>query len=206
MLAELHYFFTVVVAIFVIVDPFALVPVYLSLTERFTDTERRTIRRKATLIALGILVTFAITGLSIFNVFSITLPAFKIAGGILLLNFGISTLNSKRERVTRGEHDEGMEREDISIFPLATPLLAGPGAISTVVLMSTQAQGPGRVAELILAIVIVLAISHLFLRAAPLIFRVLGRTGLNLITRIMGIILTAIAVQFIINGIKETFF
>jgi len=204
-MAEFNLFLNTCIALFVIVDPFAVVPVYLTLTERFTSLERRHIRRKATVVACGMLIIFAVTGLGIFNVFGITLPAFRIAGGILLLTFGITQLNSKRVRMTDKEQEEGLEKDDVSIFPLGTPLLAGPGAISTVVLYSTQANTSLRMAELVLAIIVVLALSHLLLRVAPFLLHVLGRTGLNLITRLMGIILTAIAVQFIINGVREAF-
>ena len=202
---HLLYFFNTFVAVFVIVDPFAVVPVYLSLTERFTQEERRRIRHKASMVALCVLTVFAITGMGIFNIFHITLPAFRIAGGILLLIFGINQLNSKRVRVTEEEQQEGMESEDISVFPLATPLLAGPGSISTVVLFSTKAQGQIQFGLLLLSIICVILVCHLFLRIAPLIFRLLGTAGLNLLTRLMGIILTAVAVQTIINGIRAAF-
>jgi multiple antibiotic resistance protein len=204
--AEFSYFLNTFIAIFVIVDPFAVLPVYLTLTDRFTDRERTHIRRKASLIAFGLLAMFALTGLSVFHVFGITLPAFRIAGGILLLLLGISQLNSKRERVTQVEEAEGMEKDDISVFPLGMPLLAGPGSISTVILYSSRADSALRKGELFLAILCVIGLSYLLLKAGPLIYRFLGRTGLNLITRLMGIILTAIAVQFIITGIKEAFF
>src|SRR5436190_788689 len=134
MRTEFLYLINTIVALFVIVDPFAVVPVYLTLTERFTHPERRTIRRKASVVATGILVTFALTGLGIFNLFGITLPAFQIAGGILMLMLGTAQLGANRARVKPEEREEGLERDDISIFPLATPLIAGPGSISTVVL------------------------------------------------------------------------
>lgn len=204
-LAEATYILNTAVALFVIVDPFALIPVYLTLTERFDKLERRHIRRKATTIAALILVFFALTGLGLFRLFSITMPAFQIAGGILLLVFGLTQLNQQRVRVTPKETEEGLHRDDISIFPLATPLLAGPGAISTVVLFSSQATTPLRTLNLLIAIVMVLSAAHFLLRLAPVLYRFLGRTGLNLITRIMGIIICAIAVQFMINGIRTAF-
>lgn len=191
------------IAVFVIVDPFAMVPVYLILTERYTADAVVYTRRKATLVAFGILATFGVTGLSVFNLFGITLPAFQIAGGILLLILGIAQLNATRTRVKPEETNEGMDREDISVFPLGTPLLAGPGAISTVVLYSSQMKGVTGTVQLILAITLALLCSFLVLKGAHLLYRVLGRTGLNLLTRIMGLILTAVAVQFIINGVRE---
>lgn len=199
---ELLYVLQTFVAIFVIVDPFAVVPVYLSLTEKYSPEGIVHTRRKATLVAFGVLGTFALTGLTVFNLFGITLPAFQIAGGILLLLLGISQLNNNRARVKPEETSEGMEKDDVSVFPLGTPLLAGPGAISTVVLLSTQAKTWIRNVELMIALVAAMAAAYLCLKAAPYLFKLLGKTGLNLLTRIMGLILTAIAVQFMLNGIK----
>ena len=189
------------VALFVIVDPFAMVPVYLTLTERFSAEAVKRTRRKAAFVAFGILATFGLTGLSVFNLFGITLPAFQIAGGILLLLLGIAQLNNNRPRVKPEETEEGLDREDISVFPLGTPLLAGPGAISTVVLYSTKMKGVEGTVQLIVALILALIATYAVLKGAHFLFRWLGRTGLNLLTRIMGLILTANAVQFILNGI-----
>ncbi len=202
MAAFLDHFVASFIAIFVIVDPFAVIPVYLGFSGRFSDQDLSIIRRKATIVATGMLLVFAISGMSIFNVFGITLPAFKIAGGLLLLILGINQLNSKRDRVQADERAESLERDDVSIFPLATPLLAGPGAISTVVLFSARAQGqPPKIIGLVLAVIVAMLASFLVLKLAPFLFRVLGKTGLNLLTRVMAIILTAIAVQSIVDGV-----
>ena len=198
---EVVYLLHTFIAVFVIVDPFAMVPVYLSLTARYTPHEVDMVRRRASYIACSILLLFAVSGLSIFRVFGITLPAFQIAGGILLLLLGISQLNNTRMRVQPEETTEGMERDDISVFPLGTPLLAGPGAISTVVLLSSQTRGVLRVAELLIAVAAAMLASYFVLRSAHLLLKVLGRTGLNLFTRLMGLILTAISIQFMINGV-----
>jgi multiple antibiotic resistance protein len=189
------------VSIFVIVDPFAVIPVYLGLTDRFTTEALVRIRRKATLVACCILVFFAVTGMSLFNFFGTTLPAFQIAGGLLLFKFGIEQLAANRTRVKEEERDESLHREDISVFPLATPLLAGPGAISTVVLQSSKAKSTPSLMALCLAIILAVIACNLVLKLGPLLFRLIGTTGLNLLTRLMGLILTAVAVQFVINGI-----
>jgi multiple antibiotic resistance protein len=196
------YIFSSLVAIFVVVDPFAVVPVYLSVTARLSPQSLKETLRRAILVALGVLITFAITGLKIFNVFGITLPAFQIAGGILILLFGIAQLNGTRTRFRDDEKQESLERDDVSVFPIGTPLLAGPGAISTVVLLATEAKNSWQVLGLVVAIAGALAGAYLVLRAAQVLFRYLGKTGLNLLTRLMGIILTALAVQFVINGIQ----
>lgn len=190
------------ISIFVIVDPFAVIPVYLGLTDRFTPESLVKIRRKATFVACCILIVFAVTGMSLFNFFGTTLPAFQIAGGLLLFKFGIDQLGANRTRVKDEERDESLHREDISIFPLATPLLAGPGAISTVVLQSSKAKTSTSIFLLCIAIVLAVALCNLVLKMGPLLYRVIGTTGLNLLTRLMGLILTAVAVQFIINGLS----
>jgi len=197
---EILYVLRTFVAVFVIVDPFAMVPVYLSLTERFSPDGIRATRRKASLVAFGILSVFAMTGLTVFHLFGITLAAFQIAGGILLLLLGIQQLNNSRTRVKPEETSEGLDRDDVWVFPLGTPLLAGPGAISTVVLLSTQAKDPIRMVGLEVAVIGAMLASYAVLKSAHFLFALLGRTGLNLLTRLMGLILTAIAIQFMING------
>ncbi|MBP6217760.1 MAG: NAAT family transporter [Oligoflexales bacterium] len=194
---------TTFVAMFVIADPFAVVPVYLTITEKLTYKEQEIVCRKACVIAGVILLTFSLLGTSIFRLFGISLPAFQIAGGLLLLLLGLAQLNASRGRVREDETNESLEREDVSVFPLATPLLAGPGTISTVVLLSSELKGVLAHFVLALSITAVMAACYLMLRFAPLLFRAFGRTGLNLLTRIMGILLTAIAIQFIINGLNE---
>ena len=198
---ELTHALNSFVSIFVIVDPFAVIPVYLGLTDRFTPQALVRIRRKATLVACCILIFFAVTGMSLFNFFGTTLPAFQIAGGLLLFKFGIEQLGANRTRVKEEERDESLHREDISIFPLATPLLAGPGAISTVVLQSSKTNSTPSLLMLCAAIILAVALCNVVLKLGPLLFKVIGTTGLNLLTRLMGLILTAVAVQFIINGL-----
>lgn len=200
---EWAYFTGAFVTLFFIIDPFAAVPIYVTLTERFSAADRRIIRIKAVAIALGLLTLFATTGMKFFELFGITLPAFQIAGGLLLLTLGMSQLNATRRKVSTEEEDEGMHRDDISVFPLATPILAGPGAISTVILLATAADSYLRLTELILAITLCMALSLLVFRSSQYLVRVLGTTGLTLFSRIMGIVLTAVAVQFILNGVTE---
>ncbi len=190
------------IAVFVIVDPFAVLPVYLTMTETYSEKDRHVTCVKATLVGTGILVVFAVTGMGIFNMFGITLPAFQIAGGILLLSLGIDQLKANRARVREDERKEIMEKADVSVFPLGTPLLAGPGAISTVVLLASKAHTWIDIAVLVTSIILALLVAFAMLKGAFYIYRVLGKTGLNLLTRLMGIILTAIAIQFVLNGLK----
>jgi multiple antibiotic resistance protein len=188
-------------ALFAIVDPVAVIPVFLGLTDRYTAQERAAASLKACAIASAILCVFAVTGEGIFRLFGISIPAFRIAGGILLLFLGMAQLEAHRERVKTEEENESYSRDDISIFPLATPLLAGPGSISTVVLQSSDVHGPVQNALFLLAIGLVFVVTYFLLKSAPHLYRLLGKTGINLVTRIMGIILTAIAIQFIIDGV-----
>ncbi|MEN9836217.1 MAG: hypothetical protein RL011_2410 [Pseudomonadota bacterium] len=200
---EFAYLAGAFVTLFFIIDPLATVPVYMTLTERYSEGHRRQICAKSSLIALGILLGVAFAGLQLFELFGITLPAFQIAGGILLLIVGIAQVNEVRSKVSPNEEGESLERDDITVFPLAMPLLAGPGAISTVILMATKAGGLLRKIELVLAITACITLAYLTLRAAKYLFRILGNTGLNLLSRIMGLLLTAMGVQFIINGAKD---
>jgi multiple antibiotic resistance protein len=190
------------IALFVIIDPFSVIPIYLSLTESHTVKEKRSIRLKATLIGGSILVLFAISGMGIFNLFGITLHAFQIAGGLLLLILGFEQLGANRKSVKEDEEQELMQKDDISVFPLATPLLAGPGAISTVILYAGKAHDVMSSTVLIIAIILTMIATYLILATGPLLLRMLGKTGLNLLTRLMAIILTAIAIQFVLNGIE----
>jgi multiple antibiotic resistance protein len=189
------------ISIFVIVDPFAVIPVYLGLTDRYSEESLRKIRRKATIVACSILSLFALTGISLFSFFGTTLPAFQIAGGLLLFKVALEQLGANRTRVKDEERDESLNRDDISIFPLATPLLAGPGAISTVVLQSSKAKSTPSLLMLLVAIVAAVALCNLVLKLGPLLYKVIGKTGLNLLTRIMGLILAAVSVQFVLNGL-----
>lgn len=199
----LLYAFNTFVSVFVIVDPFAVVPVYLMLTERFTAAETKKTRQRAIWVSLGLLLFFAYTGMTLFNLFGITLPAFQIAGGLLLLNSGMAQLNGNRRRVKHEEEEEGLVRDDVSVFPLATPLLAGPAAISTVVLQGSGAlNSVSHSLVLGLTIMAVMCSCYFILKSAGYLYKILGQTGLNLLTRIMGVLLTAVAVQSILNGIS----
>ena len=200
---EWAYLASAFVTIFFIVDPFAAVPVFLTLTEKYNAHDRMFVVRKASIYALGILIFFALTGMQFFAVFGITLPAFQIAGGLLLLTVGMGQLNTVKKKVSPEEQSESLHRDDITIFPLTTPLLAGPGAISTVILFASNANSWLRTAELIVALSLCMLTSFGVLMASRFLNRFLGKTGLNILSRIMGIVLTAMAVQFMLNGFRE---
>jgi multiple antibiotic resistance protein len=203
--AELYPFallcFTSLLAI---INPLSAAPMYLALTAGYTAERRVRTLRSAMLTAFAVLAVFAFLGGTIFQLFGITLHAFRIAGGIIFFGIGMDMLQARRSRVkaTEEEEAEGREKEDVGITPLGIPMITGPGAITTVMVLMTQAVTPLRVATVFAAVVAVLIICYLVLQAAPRIVRFFGQTGLNVMTRIMGLLVTVIAVQFIVDGAR----
>jgi multiple antibiotic resistance protein len=194
-------------AIFFVVDPMGVIPVFIAITREDTPQKRRSMAKRASLAAFFILSTFAVAGTLIFRVFGVTLGAFKVAGGVLLLLTSIDMLKAQQQRTRTSpeEEREGEEREDIAIFPLAIPLLAGPGSIATVTALMSKA---GRIlfaVPVVLSIAITCAASYLMLIAAERIQGWLGVTGLNVMNRVIGLIIGAIAVQFMFDGLKDAF-
>ena len=194
-------------AIFFVVDPMGVIPVFMAITRHDSPDKRKSMAMRASLAAFFILSTFAVAGTLIFRVFGVTLGAFKVAGGVLLLLTSIEMLKAQpqRTRTTPEEQQEGAEKEDVAIFPLAIPLLAGPGSIATVTALMGRA---GRIlfaVPVILSIAITCAASYLMLVAAERIQNLLGVTGLNVMNRVIGLIIGAIAVQFMFDGLKDTF-
>jgi len=184
-----------------IVDPVAVIPTYLVITQGSSvEARRRTALRAC--IAAGLLMTvFGVAGNAIFHVFGITLPAFRIAGGFILWLVALDMLRGERTtQESTEEIVEGQEKEDVALTPLAMPMLAGPGAISTVMVLAGQARGvPGYVA-VYGSIWLTATICWLTLRAGDRLVTVLGQTGIRVMTRIMGLLLAAVATQFIITG------
>ncbi len=194
-------------AIFFVVDPMGVIPVFMAMTIGDPPEKKRSMARRASVAAFFILSTFAVAGTLIFRVFGVTLGAFKVAGGILLLLTSIEMLKAQqqRTRMTKEEEREGAEKEDVAIFPLAIPLLAGPGSIATVTALMGKA---GRIlfaVPVILSIAITCAAAYAMLIAADRIQRLLGVTGLNVMNRVIGLIIGAIAVQFMFDGLRDTF-
>ena len=204
--SSISYLFNTIVSIFVMVDPFAAIPVYLVLTERFTPQDVKKTRRKSVFVATGILLVFAIAGVWVLHFFGITIAALRIAGGILLLKISLESLGGSTSKIKHDEEDESLHRDDISVVPLAMPMLAGPGAISTIVVQSTRGTTFLNICFLLMSIVFVMWVTYLCLKSSQHLYRLFGKTGLNLLGRIMGILVAAIAIEFIITGIKDSFF
>ncbi|HJU68372.1 MAG TPA: MarC family protein [Gemmatimonadaceae bacterium] len=194
-------------SILFLVDPIAVVPTFLAITQGETAERRQATARRACVAAAILLVVFAAAGNLIFRAFGITLPAFRIAGGAILWLVAMDMLRGERRtQESEAEIDEGIRKDDVALTPLAMPMLAGPGAISTVMVLSGQARTPARAAVIYASIVVTLVISWIMLRLGDRVMRRFGQTGIRVIMRIMGLMLAAVAVQFIVTGIREAFF
>ncbi len=189
----------------VIINPVMVTSVFITLTANATPEAKRAIIRKTTLIAFIVLLVFAVSGTLIFKFFSITIGAFQIAGGIILFSVAMGMLHARTSRTkqTPEEMDEAMGREDIAVVPLAIPIVSGPGAITTVVVLSGETRAAPNMAILFVAIVVAMAIVFVMLRNAARIQRFMGPSGLNIATRLMGLVLAAVAVQFVIHGVES---
>ncbi|MFO0573701.1 MAG: MarC family protein [Polyangia bacterium] len=194
-------------AIFFVVDPIAVVPVFITITEGDSDEKRKKMAGRACIISAAILLTFMLGGGLIFKLFSLTLAAFKIAGGILLSMTALDMLRSMpaRTRTSGKEMTEAQAKPDVAIVPLAMPLLAGPGSIATVMVLVAQADHAWQMVLLAASILVTAQLSYLMLRAAGLVNRYLGNSGRAILERVMGLLLVAIAVQFLIGGVRDAF-
>jgi len=204
---DFMYVITVFIAIFAIVDPMGNIPIFYTITQRFSRAERIRIAKKAVIAATITLVVFALIGQYIFTLFSITIPAFRIAGGLLLFRVAFNMLYgvTPGTKSTEKEKEETLEREMLGVVPLGIPLLAGPGAISTVMLYNSQGSFVNTIV-IFISIFATLSITYVLLLNVDRIFNRLGQVGSLAISRIMGIILAAIAVQFLINGVHQLTF
>lgn len=205
MLIELLELFAVSLpAVFFVVDPIGVVPIFLAMTAEDSAEKMRRMALRACLTGGALLVFFALFGGLIFELFGITLGAFRVAGGLLLLITALDMLNARpaRTRTSPSEALEGAEKEDVAIVPLAIPLLAGPGAIATVVVLMARGTGFRSAIPVLLSIALTFAASYFILRGATLVQRMLRQTGVAIVERVMGLILAAIAVQFIAEGAR----
>ena len=192
-------------SLFVIVDPLASIPAFLAMTPRDTPDQRTNTARLACCVMAGVLVVFAFAGKVIFKYLGITMPAFQIAASIVLLLVALDMLRAQRSRVqeTSEETIAGVEKTDIAITPLAIPMLAGPGAISTVILLQNQAQGFPQSVALYACILAVAITSYFVFRFSAHGAKWLNPIAMKITTRIMGLLLAAVAIQFMLNAIKE---
>ena len=191
---------TAFVALFVVIDPVGLAPLFIALTRGAAPRVRFIIGARAVAVAAALLLLFGLAGESVLEFLGISLPAFQIAGGILLFLTALDMLFDRRTK--RREDQAHTLEDDPSIFPLAMPLIAGPGAIATVILLSGQAQGdPLYLAQVMGVAAAVLGVVLLLFSLASPVERLLGPTGINVVTRLLGMLLAALSVQFVLNGI-----
>ena len=190
-------------SLFVIVDPLATIPAFLAMTPGNTPEDRVRMARIASFVMTGVLLVFGFAGQWIFRFLGITMPAFEIAASIVLLLVALDMLRAQRSRVleTREETAAGLEKLDIAVTPLAIPMLSGPGAISTVILLQNQAQGLPQQLALVVSILLVSAATYVILRVSAHGVQWLSPIALNIAIRIMGLLLAAVAVQFMLNGL-----
>lgn len=198
------FFAAAVATIVSVVDPVGIAPLFLALTPLVDPAQKLVIMRRAVLVSAVILILFAFAGRFLLQALGITVPAFSIAGGILLMLIAIDMLFARPSR-TRETPEEGMEAlrsTDVSVFPLAIPILSGPGSIATVILYMSQAgTNVGQIAAVLGAIAIALVASYISMRLSGAVLTLLRETGVHVVSRVMGILLAALAVQFILNGI-----
>ena len=196
-----------ITSLFALINPIGIIPTYISIVKNYTRKERRDITLKATLIAFFILIVFSLIGTLIFDFFNITIFAFKIVGGILFFRIGLNMVESRlpRTKSTPKEEEEALTKEDIAYSPIGIPLIAGPGAITSVMILSEKVNTTHDKIIFILAIAICMILTYMILLAANKLSDKIGTTGLRIIQRIMGIILMVISVQFIIDGLTPLF-
>jgi multiple antibiotic resistance protein len=205
MLEQLVKFFIV---FFVVVEPISLIPLFAGLTTGSSESYKQKMAFKAAAIALGICVLFALVGAKFLEIMGISLSSFRIAGGTLLFLISLDMVFARASgtKSTTPEKEEAKSREDISVFPLAFPFIAGPGALATILLTAGELWGkPVLFAGFLAVVAFVLVICWVLMLATPRLMTVLGVTGANVMGRLSGVILAALAVQFIIDGIRGSF-
>jgi multiple antibiotic resistance protein len=194
-------------SIFFLVDPFAAIPSFLAITESAEPKRRKRMARKAALTCFIVLASFALGGQLIFKMFGITLPAFEVAGGLILLLIGLDMLQAKRSATQEatGDTEEASHKEDAGIVPLGIPMLAGPGAISSVMVLVGQVPSlwHWEMGAILGAIAVTALVSYWVLAGAGRVRQVMGETGIRILVRIMGLLLVALAMQFFVNGLMD---
>jgi multiple antibiotic resistance protein len=197
------FFLSSLVTIFFVVDPPAAVPLFISMTATYSMEGKRRAAIRASLISFVVLSVFAVAGNTIFRLLHVSLGAFRMAGGLLLFLLAVDMLRAQRsrQRTSPEEEAEAAVTDDVSVFPLAIPMLAGPGATSAVIVLMTHADQAWQAGAIFVSIAATAAMTYGILRFASGIGERLGQTGLNVLQRIMGLVLAAIAMQFVVDGI-----
>lgn len=197
------FLITAFVALFVVIDPIGLAPLFVALTAGMSTQKRRAIAIRACLVAIGILLVFSIFGTSILTFIGISMPAFRISGGILLFITALDMLFERRQkrREDQAEEDDS-DDDDPSVFPLAIPLIAGPGSIATIILLVGQTDDTVGFAAVMGVLLGIFALLFVMFLSASAIERLLGKTGITVVTRLLGMLLAALSVQFVLDGLR----
>ncbi len=200
--------FNAFVTLLVTVDPPGLAPLFLALTTGMNRSERNQVGVRAAIIGFGVLALFGVAGATILSIFGITLPAFRVAGGLLLFFIAFEMIFERRQERHERSAERAITRDmihNIAAFPLAIPLIAGPGAISATVLLSGSFKGIAGTATLLAILLVTIILTYAVFVLAERIDRFLGETGRSILTRLLGVILAALAVQFVADGVKALF-
>lgn len=192
---------TAFATLFVVIDPIGLTPIFVALTQGASAARRRAMAVRACAISAGVLLLFTLLGESVLGFIGITMPAFRIAGGILLFLTALEMLFERRSKRRQDQAGNEEDAEDPSVFPMAIPLIAGPGAIASVILLAGQAESAAALGQVIAVMLAVILIVFAFFLSASLFERALGTTGINVVTRILGMLLAALSVQFVLDGL-----
>ncbi len=198
---DLAFFITAFTTLFVVIDPFGTTPIFVAMTQDMDAKTRRKTAIRSCLTAVFILIAFAAFGEALLGFVGISMAAFRVAGGALLFLTALDMLFDRRTK-RREDRAEEEEHPDPSVFPLAIPLIAGPGSIATIILLAGQHPGVLGIVEACLVMLAVMSVVLIFFLAGGLIARILGKTGLNVLTRLLGMLLAALSVQFILDGLK----
>lgn len=199
------FFISAFVTLFVVIDPVGLAPLFAALVQDETAQRRRAIAIRAVSVGFFVLLAFAIAGEAVLEFVGISMPAFRIAGGLLLFLTALDMLFERRTKRREDQAEEEEDRPDPSIFPLATPLIAGPGAIASMILLTGAPGADWTTQALMIAVMAsVLALVLILFLGAGLLSRILGKTGINVATRLLGMLLAALSVQFVIDGLAES--
>jgi multiple antibiotic resistance protein len=205
MIVDTAFLITAFVTLFVIIDPIGMTPLFVAMTQGMSTAKRRAIALRACITSALILIIFASFGEAVLGFIGISMPAFRIAGGILLFLTALDMLFERRSKRRKSQADEAEEEDDSddpSIFPLAIPLIGGPGSITTVILLAGQKPGLEGLAWVIGVMLCVVSMVFVLFLTAGMLERAMGRTGINVVTRLLGMLLAALAVQFVLDGLR----
>ncbi|MBN2094452.1 MAG: NAAT family transporter [Candidatus Aenigmarchaeota archaeon] len=201
-MVDFTFLWAAFLGIFAIVNPFSTAVVFLSITAGDREKKKRAMAKKASLVCACVLIFFMFSGTVLFDFFGLSLQAFQLAGGLLVAKLGFSMIESKSQ-LKEKERQESLRKEDVSIIPLAIPMLSGPGAITTAMVWMSQAAGPYEKFGLVLIAILISVISYIVLLNAKYLKNALGHTGVNVLEKLMGLIVLVMGIQFLINGLVD---